>query len=91
MQVVLKILHEITGIPPGTPDLQCCLISVAAPCAMFLIAGENLPEPGRDVLRIDRRILAKHLLRFALAGLHAAGQEYQSRNKETHAHSLAQN
>lgn len=83
--VVLRILSEITGIPPGAPELACCLISVAAPCAMLLIAGEHLPAPGRDVLQVDRRTLTGHLHRFALAGLHAAGQDYRSRNEENHA------
>jgi len=80
LHVVLRILSEITGIPPSAPELFRCLISVAAPCAMLLIAGENLPAPGRDVLQVDQRALTDHLHRFAIAGLHATGKDYRSRS-----------
>jgi AcrR family transcriptional regulator len=77
--IILQILSEIAGIPVGTPELACCLISTIAPCGMLLIAGENKHAPG-DVLRsIDPQMLAGHLHRFALAGLHAAGQHYRSK------------
>ena len=76
--IVLQILSEVTGIPVGAPELLCCLISVAAPCAMLLIVGANLPTPGNNVLLMDRKALADHLYRFALAGLQAAGQNYRT-------------
>lgn len=85
LRVALRILSDVSGIPIGAPELLCCLISVAAPCAMLLIAGDNLPAPGRDILRIDRRALADHLHRFALAGLNAAGQDYRARHEEDNA------
>ena len=85
LRVALRILSDVSGIPIGAPELLCCLISVAAPCAMLLVAGNNLPAPGRDILRINRRTLADHLHRFALAGLHAAGQDYRARHEEDHA------
>lgn len=80
--IALQILSEVSGIPIGAPELLCCLISVAAPCAMLLIAGDKLPAPGRDIMEIDRRALADHLHRFALAGLHAAGHDYHSRHQD---------
>ncbi|MBB4619656.1 TetR/AcrR family transcriptional regulator [Sphingomonas abaci] len=89
LQIVLRILHDITGVPIGAPDLLCCLISVAAPCAMLLVAGDNIPVPGNNVLRMDRRTLASHLHRFALAGLHAAGEDYRARQEEDHAQTPA--
>lgn len=79
LQIIMRILHEITAIPLTAPELLCCLISTAAPCAMLLFGGDNLPAPGNGVLRIDRRALIDHLHRFALAGLRAASDDYRAR------------
>lgn len=81
-QIVMKILSEISGIPFGTPELLCCLISIAAPCAMLLIVGmNNFPVPGSNLVLKDGTALAGHLRRFALGGLNAAGQNYRARTE----------
>ncbi|MCK9540773.1 MAG: CerR family C-terminal domain-containing protein [Novosphingobium sp.] len=79
--IVLQILSDIAGIPVEAPELACCLISAIAPYAMLLIAGENREAAERILPRLDPRMLAEHLHRFALAGLHAAGQHYRSNPK----------
>ena len=76
LDVVLGILSEITGIPVGKPALMSCLVSVAAPCAMLMIVGENLPSAQRGILHLQPGELSAHLQRFALAGLKAAAEDY---------------
>lgn len=79
--IILGILSEITGIPTGEPALLCCMVSVAAPCAMLLMAGDNLPHPQRDLLRMSPEQLSAHLQCFALGGLRAVASAYRS-NRE---------
>lgn len=85
LRIALQLLSEITAIPIDAPELLCCLISVAAPCAMLIIAGGSLPAPGNAILQIDRRALVDHMRLFALAGLRAAGEDYHARLKDNHA------
>ncbi|HEY4082503.1 MAG TPA: CerR family C-terminal domain-containing protein [Burkholderiaceae bacterium] len=69
--VVQGILSEITGFPPGDPALLRCMVSVAAPCLMLVVAGEHAPEPLRTLMTGPREELSAHLRTFALAGLNA--------------------
>ena len=78
LAVLLSILSEITGIPKNDPALLRCLISVAAPCLMLVVAGNGLPGPGQHVLAMPQDILTAHLYHFALAGLEAIGREYKN-------------
>ncbi|NKI92486.1 TetR/AcrR family transcriptional regulator [Rhizobacter sp. SG703] len=77
--VVQGVLSEVSGIPRGDPALLRCMVSVAAPCLMLLVAGNGLPGPIRPVLTGSSADLAAHLHAFALAGLHAVGQQYRDR------------
>lgn len=75
--VIRRILSEVTGIPEGDPALLRCMINIAAPCLMLLVAGNGgLPGPPQQVLRMPRQELTSHLHIFALAGLEAIGREY---------------
>ena len=78
LAVLLSILGDITAIPKDDPALLRCLISVAAPCLMLVVAGSGLPGPGRHVLAMPQEILTAHLYHFALAGLEAIGSEYKN-------------
>lgn len=74
--VVRQILSDISGIPADDPALVRCLISVAAPCGMLLMAGRGVPGPVAEVLKMPAIVLVDHLHAFAIAGLKAVGQEY---------------
>lgn len=75
--IIRRILSEIAGIPEDHPALLRCMISIAAPCLMLLVArSAGLPGPPQQVLQMPRRELSAHLHTFALAGLEAIGREY---------------
>lgn len=77
LAIVLGVLSEITGIPPGDPALFRCFISVAAPCAMLVVAGRSLSILGEDFIDMPREVLVRHLHGFSMAGLAAVGREYR--------------
>ncbi|ULU26076.1 TetR/AcrR family transcriptional regulator [Dyella terrae] len=74
--VVKQILSDISGIPPEDPALIRCLISIAAPCGMLLVAGRGAPGPLGDVLQMPGPALVNHLHTFAMAGLEAISRDY---------------
>lgn len=78
-RIIRRILSEVTGIPEDDPAVLRCMISIAAPCLMLLVAGNGLPGPAQQVLRMPRRALRAHLHRFAFAGLAAIGREHAGR------------
>lgn len=79
--VVQGVLSEVSGIPPGEPALLRCMVSVAAPCLMLLVAGNGLPTPVQPLFAGSRADLAVHLHAFALAGLSAVGQKYRDQRR----------
>lgn len=83
LQVLLGILGEITGIPANDPALFRCLISVAAPCAMLLIAGRENSPFADEIRRMLHEDLVAHLHRFAMGGLDAIRQEVGMRPRGT--------
>lgn len=72
--LVKHIISEITGIPEQDPALLRCMLSIAAPCAMLLVVGPNLPRPFQDALKGSRQSLAKDLHAFILGGLQAVSR-----------------
>lgn len=83
LQIVLGILSEITSIPPGDPALLRCLMSVGAPCAMLLVAGQSLSVIAGEVLGGPREVLVDHLYSFAISGLEAVGRDYAVRHGQS--------
>ncbi len=71
IRLVLGILSEITGLPADDPALFRCLISIAAPCSMLLVAGRNLPAMAEHLRHTSPEELAAHLYHFAVGGLQA--------------------
>lgn len=76
-RLILAILSEITSIPPDDPALFRCVVSVAAPCAMFLVVGRNIPAIAETVSSTPHDVLTAHLYHFAIGGLKAIGQEHR--------------
>ncbi|MFT3803848.1 MAG: CerR family C-terminal domain-containing protein [Burkholderiaceae bacterium] len=82
--VIRRILSEVTGIPEDNPALLRCMISIAAPCLMLLVAGNgSLPGPPQQVLQMPRKDLVSHLHRFAFAGLEAIGRDHAERARQS--------
>ena len=75
LAVVLQMFSAISGLPVGDPALLRCMISVAAPCMLLLVAGGGgVPGPAQAVAGMPREVLVEHFHRFALAGLQAVGR-----------------
>ena len=74
---LIKILHQITGIPETDPAMKHCLISIMAPGVILLFTGDGGISPIR--LQKDqesRRRFIEHHIKFSLAGLDAVRDEY---------------
>lgn len=76
LAIVARILSEVTGIPLGDPALLRCMVSIAAPGLMLLVAGNGLPGPAQLVRQMPRDEILAHMHRFALAGLEAVGRAH---------------
>lgn len=79
LQIVLRILSEITSIPEHDPALMRCVISVVAPCAWLVVAGRNATPATEEAFSVHREALAAHLFRFSLAGLEAVARDRRSK------------
>lgn len=78
ISIVTKIISDISGIPVNAPELYPCLLSVAAPCLMMLMNKPNLPTPFVQMGLLEQNYLSRHMYNFSLAGLEAAGKNYQA-------------
>ena len=76
--LVMRILSEITGIPPAEPALMRCMLNVMAPALVMLISRPGLASPIQSIWRMPPEDIRDHLYRFALAGLKAIGDDYAS-------------
>lgn len=81
LAIVARILSEVTGIPLGDPALLRCMVSIAAPGLMLLVAGNGLPGPAQLVRQMPRDEILAHMHRFALAGLEAVGRAHAQSGK----------
>lgn len=81
IQLVKRLLSQITGIPETDPALVRCLLSVGAPCLMLLVRGRSAPGSWQEIFEMPAAVVADHLYRFALAGLEAAGRTHGSPQK----------
>lgn len=79
IDVIARLISEVTGIPADDPAIPRCLLNVAAPCLMLFVAPAGIPGPLEALRRMPRADLVAHLKRFALAGLKAAAQDYSRR------------
>ncbi len=70
-RLILTIFSEISSIPMGDPALFRCFVSAAAPCAMFLVVGRNVPAIAEAVASTPREVLVAHLYHFAIGGMKA--------------------
>ena len=69
VQIVWRILAQITGISETDPRLPMCFISVMAPCVMPLIAQPRAMATILGHNTLDKNKLIEHMTQFALTGL----------------------
>ena len=78
IQIVLRILADLSGLPADSPKLRLSLASIIAPCAMMLVAAPNLTVAASDIRQMPRGALIDHLSTFALGGLDAVSRRAQN-------------
>lgn len=71
LQLIRRLLSDITAIPEDDPALTRCMFSIGAPCLMLIVGGRNFSGTSQAVFEMPAPVLAEHLYQFALAGLHA--------------------
>jgi hypothetical protein len=72
MRIAKAIVGELMGLPPDHPAVARGCICVLAPMLMLFIADRRLLKrlfPKLGLEGGDTEALARHMLRFALAGL----------------------
>lgn len=74
LQRVLPILSELTALPPDDPRLWRCLPSIAAPCALFALAGKLDSPLTNRFSAVPAEVVVEHLFAFAMGGLAAISQ-----------------
>lgn len=79
LEIVIRVLSEITSIPPHEPALLRCFLSTLAPCIMLLLVARGAPGPLHDLRSMPADVITRHLVSFALAGLKAISREYGHR------------
>jgi len=80
-RILRSIVAELMALPEDDPAVARGCFTLIAPCAMLLVADRQSLQrllPGLDPGQKNAPALARHFLRYALAGLEAVGQE--SRN-----------
>jgi AcrR family transcriptional regulator len=73
LDIIMKLLSEITGIAPGDPALLRCMLSIAAPSAILLVVGTDFNPIAERFMATPREDMIDHLYRFAMGGLAAIG------------------
>ncbi len=71
LQRVLPILSELTALPPDDPRLWRCLPSIAAPCALFALAGKLDSPLTNRFAGAPAEVVVEHLFTFTMGGLAA--------------------
>jgi len=75
ISILLRILSEITHLPPDDPALLRCLISVAAPCAMLLMFRKTASPLAERLIVMPRETIIEHLHSFAIGGLETISRQ----------------
>lgn len=71
LQRVLPILSELTALSPDDPRLWRCLPSIAAPCALFALAGKLDSPLTNRFSGVPAEVVVEQLFAFTMGGLAA--------------------
>lgn len=69
--VLLKVIGEITGLAPETPDLKACFVNVMSPFIFLLLKDKNTHSPHREIFDLSPPEVLARLQKFIFAGLDA--------------------
>lgn len=83
MDIVKRILSDLTGIPEGDPALARCLVSSFAPFMLLLVGPRGGSSPLQEVLHTPPEVIAAHMHRFAIAGLEAIARDFASESSRS--------
>ncbi|MCP1659404.1 TetR/AcrR family transcriptional regulator [Neisseria perflava] len=72
--LVRQIAADISGLPADSIELRRCMLNIVSPMFALFLFQDGLPAPLRGIEQ-DSEALARHLCRFAVAGLKAAGSD----------------
>ncbi len=72
--VIKKLLSDVSGIPLDSPKLYPCLMSVMAPCLMYLANQPLIKQTLSDNQKSIANDICEHFVNFSLSGLKAVGQ-----------------
>jgi AcrR family transcriptional regulator len=75
--LMLGLVSEIIGLPPGSPGLQRGLFFLMSPCLSLLMAPQAMREKLFPAINDDPEAVAADMVRYALAGLGALGAHYK--------------
>jgi len=81
--VMLGLVSEILGLPPGSPGLQRGLFFLMSPCLGLLMAPQAMREKLFPSIGDDPEGVAADMLRYALAGLGALGRHYKAQDQKS--------
>ena len=79
LEVIGRLISELTGIPLGDPAIARCLVNITTPCLVLFVAPDGVPGPLEALRRMPKADLIAHLQRFAIAGLKATARDYIGR------------
>lgn len=71
LQVVRKLLSDVSGIPLDSPKLYPCVLSVIAPCLMYLANQPIIKQTLSDNQDSTTNDIIEHFVKFGLSGLKA--------------------
>jgi hypothetical protein len=77
LKVVGGIVGQITGLPPGHPQIPQLVFTLMAPCLLMLVIDKDTPTAFQPLFKIPPESLANHFSSFAKAGLDAVAQHYK--------------
>lgn len=70
LTTVKKVLAEVTGMPPDSPEIGFCHLQFMSPIMVLLILGRRA-SPHHTIYSFDRETIAANMKEFAFAGLDA--------------------
>lgn len=77
-RILTSIVAELMGLPDDHPAVARGCLTLMAPFAMLMIGDRRMLArvlPGLDLSRAGAAALARHMLKFALAGLAAVARD----------------
>jgi AcrR family transcriptional regulator len=81
--VMLGLVSEIIGLPPGSAGLQRGLFFLMSPCLGLLMAPPAMREKLFPAINDDPEAVAADMVRYALAGLGALGAHYRTQAQKS--------